>query len=125
MAAWRPGQSGNPSGRRRNGDAAKPSRLPSLQKCLRKLGGPSGERWAKELHELAMNRQLDANTRIKAIGLLAPYLWRRAPESVEVRGTLVGAVRVVHQYFPPAGGSMIEAQSTEDVRRPITGEPSS
>jgi hypothetical protein len=115
--AWKKGESGNPLGRARE----KALQAYGIKKYLGKLWGKHGQKLADVLYELITNPQTDQHVRIKAITVMAPYLWGRPMETLEIKGNVSGSVRVVHQYFPPTGG-MIEAQSTEDVRRLIAGE---
>ena len=63
-----------------------------------KLGGPDGERYAIRLHELATARDIDPHVQIKALAVIAPYVWRKMAERLEVTGAEGGPI-IVHDHF--------------------------
>lgn len=84
---FQPGQGGRPRGARNRvsrqvGDA------------FLKLGGPNGQQYAKQLHELATGKHDDPHVRIKALAIIAPYVWGKPTEHVEVAGEGGGPVQI-------------------------------
>lgn len=52
-----------------------------------KLGGPDGRAYADQLHGLATGKHDDPHVRLKALAIIAPYLWGKPVERHEVTGT--------------------------------------
>ena len=63
-----------------------------------KLSGSDGLKYAEQLHLLATAPHSDPHVRLKALAIIAPYLWGRPTERVEVSGSGGGPLRVVHEY---------------------------
>lgn len=61
------------------------------------LGGPNGEHYARRLHDVAVG-EYDVHARLKALSLIAGYVWGKPKEKLEVTGADGGPVRVVHEY---------------------------
>jgi hypothetical protein len=62
------------------------------------LGGPNGSKYAEVLHNIAVGSHSDVHARLKALSLIAPYVWGRPVEKHEISGTDGGPVRVVHEH---------------------------
>lgn len=83
---------GRKTGGRKSGT---PNKVTSAVGCiLQELGGPRGELYAHQLHALACEPHGDPNVRIKALSLIAPYVWQKLPERQEITG-LDGADLVI------------------------------
>jgi hypothetical protein len=65
---------------------------------LTELGGPNGQKYADQLFTLATGVHSDPHVRIKALSLIAPYVWGKPTEHVKLEGTLNVNTRVVHEY---------------------------
>lgn len=63
-----------------------------------KLGGADGKVYAERLHELATGAHDDPNVRIKALALIAPYVWGKPTERHEHTGPGGGPITVNHHY---------------------------
>jgi predicted glycosyltransferase len=63
-----------------------------------KLGGPDGRDYAAQLHTLATAPHDDPHVRIKALAIIAPYLWGKPTERLEVTGADGGPVQINHNY---------------------------
>jgi hypothetical protein len=59
---------------------------------LTRLGGPDGEEYAKQLHALAVQPHHDAHVRLKALAIIAPYVWGKPRETVELTGAEGGPI---------------------------------
>lgn len=57
------------------------------------LGGPDGEAYAQQLHNLAVLPHDDPHVRVKALALIVPLLWRKQAEQLEVSGPDGGPVQ--------------------------------
>ena len=64
------------------------------------LGGPQGEHYARQLTNLALAPHGDPHVRLKALAIIAGYVWGKPPERVEVTGSGGGPLRVIHEYHP-------------------------
>lgn len=84
---FKQGQGGRPTGARNR--VSKDAR-----DVFVKLGGPDGKRYAEELHALATAPGGDVHVRIKALSIIAPYLWGRPTERVELGGAGGGPLLV-------------------------------
>lgn len=87
---WQKGQSGNPQGRKPNGHTAKD--------FFCALGGPNGEAYAKQLHQIATGQHDDAQARLKALAIIAPYVWGKPVETVALDAHVSSQTTVVHQH---------------------------
>jgi len=58
------------------------------------LGGPNGKRYAAQLHALACGKDTDAHVRVKALALIAPYVWGKPTEHLAVSGEDGGPIAV-------------------------------
>lgn len=88
---WQKGQSGNPRGRRRNGNTAKD--------WFCKLGGENGKQYAERLHGMAMDpKSPDA---LRALALIAGYVWGKPKEIVEIDLPRLPVVSIVHKQAQP------------------------
>ena len=65
-----------------------------------KLGGPNGIKYAQQLHELATGKHDDPMVRIKALAILAPYVWGKPTEHIEHSGELSMPVKVTFELHP-------------------------
>lgn len=72
------GRSGNPRGRRKSGETAKD--------WFCHLGGEDGKAYAEQLHALATGAHGDAHARLKALAIIAPYVWGKPRDTVELGG---------------------------------------
>lgn len=71
----------------------------NVQDVFRALGGEDGEQYAQQLHALACGAHDDPHVRIKALAIIAPYLWGKPTEDVRVSGSVqLMPVRVTHEY---------------------------
>lgn len=95
MAAFKPGQSGNPNGRPKTGT--------SLAEYIRKLGGEDGKVYADKLHTIAVETHDNVNARMTAIGILLERGYGSPPKDINVTGTLETQTTVIHEYHdkPP------------------------
>jgi len=59
----------------------------AVRDIWRELGGPDGEAYAQQLHRIATEPHGDVHARIKALSIIAPYVWKKLAEQVEVTGT--------------------------------------
>lgn len=64
------------------------------------LGGENGHLYAKQLHAIACEPHPDVQARLKALSLIAPYVWGKPVEKHEISGKDGGPVRVVHEHHP-------------------------
>lgn len=85
------GQGGRPKG------ATNKASAHALEVFL-KLGGPHGKQYAQQLHDLATKPHDDPHVRLKALAIIAPYIWGKPIERHEVSGVDGGPVRVVHEH---------------------------
>ncbi|HAM59498.1 MAG TPA: hypothetical protein DCQ64_30455 [Candidatus Rokubacteria bacterium] len=83
---WAKGQSGNPHGRRK---LPKPQ---TKKDWFCSLGGEEGEAYARELDRLA-RRGKDPLVRLKAIAIIAPYVWQKLPERHSLEGPDGGPIQ--------------------------------
>lgn len=70
---------------------------------FQQLGGLQGEAYAEQLHKLAAEPHGDPHVRVKAIQIIAPYLWKRLPQAVEHSGPAGGPIvttTVIHEHHP-------------------------
>ena len=73
-----PGQGGRPKGAKNHGHIARD--------LFAKLGGPHGKKYAKQLHALACGDHDDIHARIKALAIIAPYIWGKPKETIGLEG---------------------------------------
>ena len=66
------------------------------------LGGPDGEQYAQALSELALT-DTDPYVRVKALAIIAPYVWTKKVERIEVTGADGGPIEV-HDHFDSSVG---------------------
>lgn len=85
--AFKKGQGGRP-----RGAANKVGQ--DARTAFQRLGGPDGEIYAKQLHAIATEPHGDINARLKALQIIAPYVWRKLPEELELAGKDGGPVIV-------------------------------
>lgn len=82
--------------------AGTPNKATSEEATIfQQLGGMKGELYAQQLHQLAALPHGDPHVRVKAIALIAPYLWRKLPEAVEHSGPGGGPIvltTVIHKH---------------------------
>lgn len=64
-----------------------------------KLGGVNGKLYAEQLHTLATAKHDDPHVRLKALAIIAPYIWGKPVERHEVTGPEGGPIptTVVHE----------------------------
>ena len=65
-----------------------------------KLGGPNGIKYAQQLHALATGTHDDPQVRIKALAVIAPYIWGKPTEHIEHSGELSLPVKVTFELHP-------------------------
>lgn len=51
------------------------------------LGGVNGAVYAQKLHDIATEPHGDVHARIKALSIIAPYVWKKLAERVELTGS--------------------------------------
>lgn len=90
-SSWKPGQSGNPRGRKRNGNTAKD--------IFTILGGPNGREFADQLYALACGVHDDPGIRVKALAIIAPYIWGKPVETVKLDADITANTKVVHEQL--------------------------
>ena len=76
-------------------------RTSAEQTIFEALAGPKGELYDQKLHEIASGAHGDHHARLKAIQIIAPYLWRKLPEAHEHSGPGGGPMQmttVVHEH---------------------------
>jgi len=67
--------------------AGTPNRLGREVKDIwERLGGPDGEVYAQQLHNIAAAQHGDIHARLKALQIIAPHVWRKMSERLEVTG---------------------------------------
>ena len=69
--------------------------------ALEVVGGPNGRLFARELKRLALHAK-DEATRVKALAVIAPYVWRKQADRLEVTGANGGPLEV-HDHFVGIG----------------------
>lgn len=89
--AFKPGQSGNPNGRPRVGEA--------LAEYVRSLGGPDARAYIDQLHALATIKHDNPGIRIKAIELLMDRGWGKPTELHE--HVVPEGITIRHIYSAP------------------------
>ena len=62
------------------------------------LGGLNGKAYAQQLHNLAVSPETDPHARLKALAIIAPYVWGKPTEYVEMSGPSGGAVQIHHHF---------------------------
>ena len=85
---WQKGQSGNPNGPKRKED--------SVKAMFVALGGADGKAYADQLHRIATGAHDDVHARLKAIGIIANYVWGKPKERLEV--TAPEGVTIKHVF---------------------------
>lgn len=88
--SWKPGQSGNPRGRPRNGNTGKDI-------FLKLAGGKNGRKYADQLYALACGNHGDPHVRLKALAIIGQYVWGKPTETVDLNATIAADTRVVHE----------------------------
>ena len=84
---FKKGQGGRPAGaRNRVGKEARD--------LFTKLGGTDGKAYAEQLHQLAAGKHDDPHARLKALAIIAPYLWGKPVERLEHSGVDGGALEI-------------------------------
>lgn len=58
------------------------------------LGGPDGQLYAQQLHTIATEPHGDVHARLKALAIIAPHVWRKLSERLEVSGPEGGAIEI-------------------------------
>lgn len=76
---FKPGQGGRPKGIPNKATRA-------VHEAFTKLGGPNGQKYAKQLHDLACGVHDDPHVRIKALAIIAPYVWGKPKDTLDVQG---------------------------------------
>lgn len=67
--------------------AGKPNRdTGPVVHILTRLGGPDGEQYAQQLYDLACLPHDNPMVRIKALSVIAPYVWGKPPETLKLTG---------------------------------------
>jgi hypothetical protein len=89
--AFQQGQGGRPRG-------AKNRVGKEVRDVFVQLGGADGKAYAAQLHQLATGQHSDPHVRIKALAIIAPYIWGRPTERMEVTGADGGSVQINHHY---------------------------
>ena len=83
--------------------AGTPNRLNSaVGVTLADLGGPQGEVYAQRLHTIATSTEVDVHAQLKALSLIAPYVWGKPPEHVTLTGEDGGPLTVLHKHVTVA-----------------------
>lgn len=77
--AFKKGQGGRPKG------AVNKATGP-IHEAFAGLGGPNGKVYAKQLHDIATLPHSDVHARLKALALIAPYVWGKPTERHEHTG---------------------------------------
>lgn len=88
---WKKGQSGNPLGK-------KNINAPTVKALFCALGGPHGKRYAEMLHQLAVEPHDDPHVRVKALGIIASYVWGKPKETVELSAPDGKPLVIVHEH---------------------------
>jgi hypothetical protein len=83
---------GRKTGGRSKGTPNKVSNV--VRDIWQRLGGPDGEVYAQQLHNIATAPHGDVHARIKALSVIAPYVWKKLAEQVEVTGTGGGPLEI-------------------------------
>jgi hypothetical protein len=91
--AFKKGQGGRPSG-------AKNRTNQTVGVSLASLGGPDGEKYAQQLFTIACAKHDDVHARLKALSIIAPYVWGKPKESIDITGDVNLRTTVVHEYHP-------------------------
>ena len=65
-----------------------------------RLGGPHGKKYAEQLHQLATGKHDDPNVRIKALAIIAPYVWGKPVERYEHSGSIAMPLPVTFELHP-------------------------
>ena len=81
---FRKGESGNPAGRPRSGEA--------LAEYIRELGGPDGRIYVDKLHALAVGEHKDSRSRLAAIDILLERGFGKPPQPIEHSGSIGSTV---------------------------------
>lgn len=89
------GQGGRPKGATNRASRA-------VKSAFERLGGKDGQKYAQQLHDLACGKHDDPNVRIKALAVIAPYVWGKPTERVELTGPEGGPIEF-HDHFALPG----------------------
>lgn len=76
-------------------------RTPEEAQIFEALGGPRGEVYAQKLHEIAALPHNDIHARLKAIALIAPYVWPK-PKELTAEGQATAIATVVNHIHLPS-----------------------
>jgi hypothetical protein len=68
----------------------------------RELGGDQGESYARQLHTIATATHGDVHARLKALAIIAPHVWKKLAERIEVSGPEGGPIEVHDHFAVPA-----------------------
>jgi hypothetical protein len=89
--AFKKGEGGRPRGSRNKVGK-------EVRDIWAQLGGPDGELYAQQLHAIAVGKHADVHARLKALAIIAPHVWKKLAERVEVTGPDGGPLEV-HDHF--------------------------
>lgn len=81
------GQGGRPSGARNRVTK-------DVRDVFEKLGGKDGQLYAQKLHDLAVGVHDDPAVRIKALSIIAPYLWGKPTEHIALSDGQGGPIQI-------------------------------
>lgn len=81
----------------KKGQGGRPKGAPNkvgrdVRALFAQLGGPDGEVYAKQLHAIAAGQHDDVHARLKALTLIAGYVWGKPTEHVQLEGEGGGPV---------------------------------
>ena len=62
-----------------------------------RLGGEHGKAYAEQLHQLASHR--DPHVRMKALSLIAFYVWGKPTDTVDLKADVTTATTIVHEHL--------------------------
>lgn len=87
---FKPGEGGRRAGSRNKVGA-------DARALFVQLGGANGQTYAEQLHQLAAHK--DPHVRMKAITLIASYVWGKPTETVDLKADVTTATTIVHEHL--------------------------